>query len=191
MSHPPYEHPYGIYLIDDLHNYFPAILYEPERFTTTRELMTYIQSQMSTQFNTFTLGRNQYYRQPQHTVDITPLFTTNIDNLHNLVRNQTTQDIAMVSLLQNLLNTIPPEPAHFLNPVIVRPTREQIDRSTSLRVSTATEANQCAVCQEGYVDGQGIRRITHCAHEFHLNCIEPWFQRNVHCPVCRHDIRLV
>jgi hypothetical protein len=180
MSLPPYERPYGIHLIDDLHNYFPAIIYEPERFTTTRELIQYIQTRMAAQFNTFTLGRNQYYR--QHTVDITPLFT-----LESL-RSQTTQDAAMVNLLQNLLN-IPQEPNQFLNPVVVRPTREQIDRSTTLRVSTATEPNQCAVCQEGYVDGQGIRRITRCAHEFHLNCIEPWFQRNVHCPVCRHDIR--
>jgi hypothetical protein len=189
MSLPPYERPYGIHLIDDLHNYFPAILYDSERFTTTRELMTYIQTQMAAQFNTFTLGRNQYYRQPQHTVDITPIFTTDISNLLNL-RNQTPQDAAMVNLLQNLLN-IPQEPNQFLNPVVVRPTREQIDRSTSLRVSTATEANQCAICQEAYVDGQGIRRITRCTHEFHLNCIEPWFQRNVHCPVCRHDIRQV
>jgi hypothetical protein len=184
MSLPPYERPYGIYLMDDLHNYFPAILYDSERFTTTRELMNYIQSRMASQFNTFSLGRHQYHR--QHTVDITPLFTTNLDNL----RNQTPQDTAMVNLLQNLLN-IPVEQNQFLNPVVVRPTREQIDRATSLRVSTATEANQCAICQEGYVDGQGIRRITRCAHEFHLNCIEPWFQRNVHCPVCRHDIRQV
>ena len=102
MSLPPYERPYGIHLIDDLHNYFPAILYDSERFTTTRELMTYIQTQMSAQFNTFTLGRHQYHRQPQHTVDITPIFTTDINSLLNL-RNQTTQDAAMVNLLQNLL----------------------------------------------------------------------------------------
>jgi hypothetical protein len=29
-----------------------------------------------------------------------------------------------------------------------------------------------------------------CHHTFHKSCIDTWFQENVHCPVCRHDIRL-
>jgi hypothetical protein len=37
--------------------------------------------------------------------------------------------------------------------------------------------------------GHSVRRLNRCGHTFHTTCIDTWFQRNVHCPVCRHDIR--
>ena len=37
--------------------------------------------------------------------------------------------------------------------------------------------------------GEQVRTLTHCGHRFHVLCIDNWFQRNVHCPLCRHDIR--
>jgi len=38
--------------------------------------------------------------------------------------------------------------------------------------------------------GENIRRLNACQHEFHTVCVDNWFLRSsVICPVCRHDIR--
>jgi hypothetical protein len=37
-----YETVYNIGLLDDLHNIFPAILYEPEHFQNVQSLLLYI-----------------------------------------------------------------------------------------------------------------------------------------------------
>ena len=38
--------------------------------------------------------------------------------------------------------------------------------------------------------GENVRRLNSCLHEFHSTCVDNWFlQRSVLCPVCRHDIR--
>jgi len=38
--------------------------------------------------------------------------------------------------------------------------------------------------------GEIIRKLNTCQHEFHKECIDNWLlRRSVLCPVCRHDIR--
>jgi Ring finger domain len=76
-------------------------------------------------------------------------------------------------------------PAAWGEPVIVNPSREQIDAATE-RVTAEGEVT-CAICQESIEDD--AIRLTHCRHEFHNHCITEWFTRSVHCPNCRHDIR--
>jgi len=77
-------------------------------------------------------------------------------------------------------------PTAWDDPVVVRPTADQIDAATE-RVP-AEDAN-CAICQETIEDD--AIRLTHCRHDFHNHCITEWFTRSVHCPNCRHDIREV
>ena len=60
---PQYEEVYSVGLLDDIHNFFPAILYHPRRFTTFQDLTTYIQDQMNQQFNTFNRARRAYHAQ--------------------------------------------------------------------------------------------------------------------------------
>jgi hypothetical protein len=62
MAH-QYEEVYYVGLLDDIHNFFPAILYHPRRFTTFQDLTTYIQDQMNQQFNTFNRARRAYHEQ--------------------------------------------------------------------------------------------------------------------------------
>ena len=73
--------------------------------------------------------------------------------------------------------------------VIVRPTAQQIAAATTLSTVETTTADICAVCQDGYGMGNERRQLNVCHHTFHRGCIDTWFQENVHCPVCRHDIR--
>lgn len=88
---------------------------------------------------------------------------------------------------ENIIMSIPitfDMSGNFLDPVIVRPTTEQIRAATQVDVPVANET--CAICQDSV---SVATRIRHCGHCFHANCIGEWFGMNPRCPVCRHDIR--
>ena len=74
----------------------------------------------------------------------------------------------------------------FFQPVVVRPTQEQLDSFTILG---SVDNETCAICQEQLTADQEGRKLNACGHWFHRSCIDIWFERDVHCPVCRHDIR--
>jgi hypothetical protein len=106
--------------------------------------------------------------------------------------------IPQTSLIDGVLNILSPArtAASFYNPVTVRPTAHQIEAATDLTMATGYEYTGddqhdglCSICQDTYIDGQAIRIISHCNHRFHKSCIDSWFDQNVHCPVCRYDIR--
>ena len=241
---------YNVGLLDDLHNYFPAFLYDQGQFLTLTDVFRYVNRQMCTQFNLFSRGYNEYMRTyppyvaPQHyatpapaaprgptyrnptttpfstptqaqpfrqtttrttgiqnpvniattteTIDITPLFTTylNPGSTFRPTGRTTTQNTPTHTgglLAEALLALIG---GGSLDPVVVRPTAEEISNATSLRLATRNdEQENCAICQDHYTEGQAIRALNHCRHAFHKGCIDPWFERNVHCPVCRDDIR--
>jgi hypothetical protein len=277
-----YETHYGVQLLDDLHNYFPALLYDSRRFINVQDVLQYIITATQNRFNLFQRGQQSYrLNQLPHdtptttpnnppmnivteTIDITPLFTTNLNSVMNPLlnslhvntntnsntntatatatipqvnRQQTTVTRPQVSqnytysipLTRN--HTIPRIPLSYyqtefpnversmtnemsglyddiystirnlirtdLEPVVVHPTQEQIDSATTLTMvdrhdeesEGEGEDELCSICQDGYVDGQAMRKINHCSHSFHKSCIDEWFERNVHCPICRYDIR--
>lgn len=224
-----YQRVYNVGILDDIHNYFPALLYDQNHFLTVGDIFTYVNRQMDGQFNLFSRARREYtnavygfaqtYQSPPvviptqqrmtpqgppqsnrrgrmdyttttETIDITPLFSSYLNvPVRNATRNQTNQSIPQTGFLaEAILNMLNGSGA--MEPVIVRPTQEQIEQGTELRqAARADEENVCPVCQERYTEGQALRRITHCAHDFHKACIDEWLNQNVHCPVCRHDIR--
>ncbi len=53
---------YGIPIIDDIHRYFPDLLYNNNRFTSLPILMEYIRHQMTYHFNTYNRMYNEYWR---------------------------------------------------------------------------------------------------------------------------------
>lgn len=161
-----YEEYYHIRLFDDIHNYLPDLLYaDTRRFPTSQSILDYIRSQL------------------RQRVD---LYSNAARSHNNIVSVSYTLDDIMPSMngLLNLLN-----PPAALEPVIVRPTREQIQSASSIVELAATDTQVCAICQDTMNTSIQIRRLNHCRHLFHIQCIGTWFQRNVHCPVCRHDIR--
>ena len=56
MNNPDYETIYGVGLLDDIHNYFPAILYDSGRFQSLPTMLSYIRIQMNNRFNLFNHG---------------------------------------------------------------------------------------------------------------------------------------
>ncbi|XP_071691084.1 RING-H2 finger protein ATL77-like [Rutidosis leptorrhynchoides] len=45
---------------------------------------------------------------------------------------------------------------------------------------------ECTICLEDFVDGQCVRVLPHCNHEFHVGCIDKWFESHSSCPNCRN-----
>jgi hypothetical protein len=65
-----------------------------------------------------------------------------------------------------------------------------IDNASSLRTLLMDLEESCSVCQDRMKNGENIRKLNTCQHEFHATCIDNWLlRRSVLCPVCRHDIR--
>jgi len=105
-------------------------------------------------------------------------------NLHNRVMRNLNQTDELLNFFTAFLSA----PQNLSN-VIVRPTREHINAGSVLSIVTAPTTDICAVCQDGFGIGNERRRLNACRHVFHTGCIDTWFHENVHCPVCRHDIR--
>ena len=48
-----YNRIYDIPLLDDIHNFFPALLYDQRHFLTLNDIFIYINTQMDTHFNIY------------------------------------------------------------------------------------------------------------------------------------------
>ena len=101
----------------------------------------------------------------------------------------------LISILGNSLSTrfLDEELAaasNIFTDVLVAPTVQQIEDASRLVDHSAISAEtECAVCQDHGAEPR-VWRILHCQHSFHKHCIDQWFRQNVHCPVCRSDIRV-
>ena len=136
---------------------------------------------------------------------LTPLFDFNtfglttfppITTLNPTMTGATQADIDGATALLTLLGlatttpTIPTLPPNLLTPVIVRPSHDIIQQSTTLEtIQEPLPTGICVICQEEYAIGNAVRRIRHCQHFFHNDCIMQHFDSSVRCPTCRHDVR--
>jgi hypothetical protein len=249
-----YETLYGVSLLDDLHNYFPALLYDSSRFRSVQDLLHYIQTATRNRFDLFSFGQRAYLNShlppaastdtvapetPPRVTDISgaempvpgaparrrrgvggaaappqasfqnslEVFLDAIDTdlgvhppatFHSVYQYDNLGLNSSASSLLNLVNMLggyaPVPGARILrtqNPLFddveVFPTPEQIEAGTT-RTFPSGET-PCSICQDNIAINQMARQLNFCKHMFHISCIDEWFARNVHCPVCRHDIR--
>jgi hypothetical protein len=220
-----YERVYDVGLLDDLHNYFPGLLYEPDRFRTVSDVLTYIRQNTSRRFNLFDYGARQYLQQnnrvPQNTFTrqtpvvnrwtppsipvVTPTVPIIAQPPHLEFDLTNDGDLALLFPLLRSLDRIigtppvtqPIQRAHGQNrfsgifqDIVVHASQELIDGSSNMRTLLMDLEETCSICQDRMRQGENIRRLNACQHEFHSGCVDNWFlHRSVLCPVCRHDIR--
>jgi len=121
---------------------------------------------------------------------------TNLQYIFNLPDIEEDESALTTQLLATLLR-LPMNPVvrggagmdAFLQPVVVRPTPEQIEANTTVGNLVSDTEHSCAICQDALQSDQEGRKLNACGHWFHKHCIDTWLEGNVHCPVCRHDIR--
>jgi hypothetical protein len=213
-----YEVIYNVGMLDDLHNYFPALLYEHNRFQTVPQIFQYIRQQMNTRFNLYSYGAGLAQEGRQNvdvnmpTVILTPQMAPQAAPLprNRPVAPQTEDvftNIQAASLLLGLLGggtDLTPAArggiirqqgeadiwAQFRQPVVVRPSAAIIASATErLSGSDLAAGTACAICQDTIAANATVRRLRPCQHSYHIGCIDQWFERSVFCPTCRHDIR--
>ncbi|KAL3077711.1 hypothetical protein niasHS_012901 [Heterodera schachtii] len=51
--------------------------------------------------------------------------------------------------------------------------------------------DECAICLDSYKEGQMIRQIPPCQHNFHSECIDFWVKQHNNCPICRAKTFLI
>ena len=250
---------YSIQLLNDLHNHFPEILYNPRRFETVQDLLSYIRG--VSEVSPYERGLHQYrmrqtntsrarhvpntaYRNPIISMlipnlssldpDIPPTTSvpnplvpnplvpsTSRDNIppsttRSTANTRTTTDSissrmqssnAMDNIIGGLSTLLGSENGgimiinnqsieermqSFLEQTVpVFPTSREIQNASTTFIPDESRYDNCAICQDEIAVNQSVRRLTFCEHYFHQICIDTWFQRNVHCPSCRHDIRIL
>jgi hypothetical protein len=74
---------------------------------------------------------------------------------------------------------------------IVHATDSQVTNATDVLTYTDGIVNdsRCPISLEEFEEGEQVIKICHCGHTFGEQPLRNWFLRNVHCPVCRYDIR--
>ncbi|EPS59994.1 hypothetical protein M569_14811, partial [Genlisea aurea] len=50
---------------------------------------------------------------------------------------------------------------------------------------TRSPGPDCAVCLEGFKEGEKCRLLPSCKHSFHVDCVDVWLSKSSQCPVCR------
>jgi hypothetical protein len=216
-----YQRYYSVGILDDLHNYFPAILYSHQ--FDDNELVSYIRSQARNRYDLFTRATNNHNRNREVVqipgrmipsrvhVDETHISSGNNDTIrvtyttanNDEIESTTLHDDSLLNPLATLLTaalypqtnnmmfpTLRRQTAtNFMEPVVVRPTRQQINSGSTI-VEVTNNTDNCAICQESLnQDNRQVRRLNACHHMFHDNCIIAWLNGSVRCPTCRHDIR--
>ncbi len=195
-----YEVIYGAGLLDDLHNYFPALLYDdPSRFSNVQSVLTYIQMETRRRFDLFSAGASRYTRQePLRPTAPRAAAAAPRANLYNPIRFQSYfDDSAANNTLISLIFRGMAQEASIaqggasMTPVIVRASPAEIALATTEAVydGNLIEGPVCSICQDFIQIRDNTRTINHCQHVFHTNCVDVWLEGNVRCPVCRHDIR--
>ena len=244
---------YQVQLLNDLHNYFPDVLYNSGRFRNVQDLLEYIRQVADT--SPYSRGLTSYnnrqtlnarvnagrapptYRSvgltaptaptaptvPTAPIPTTaptmsapsiptintpwaqPVFEEHIPTTRIRVPLNTASTANTTMLMNTILGSMFSDLfavggaggdaglQGFLNQrVPVYPSVQEIDRATTLfRAGSNRQGDICTICQDDIDINQEIRILDHCSHSFHRDCIDTWFQGNVHCPTCRHDVREV
>jgi len=190
--------PYGNSLIlNEIHTHFPALLYDNTRFRSLPDVFNYINLRLHQRFDTFTSMGQAYHDSEHRRVLETPVRGGRAAQRYRQPRPTSTQEPlsasiqldsqGLSSLLAAALLSDFRVPTNFAEPVLIIPSLRQIQAGST--EYNATQESPCAICQDNISVGETIRKIIRCNHSFHKTCIDTWFQRNVHCPVCRNDIR--
>ena len=211
MSEHTYEELYNYGLLDDIHNLFPEILYDnfifPDSVTDNNRLIAWFRYRVSRLFpQTYRAARLNYIQSQSeerateyddwlharergaavaslNTIIESHIMLSAFDSLLSLPRLRRMRPLT--TLRFNALQS----GRDFFDSIPVNATSAEIEAASDIvNIATIPADTICAICQERESITQW-RRLRNCDHYFHVECVDNWFNRNVHCPVCRADIR--
>jgi hypothetical protein len=161
-NNPDYVHYYNNTLLDDLHNNFPALLYDHGRFQNIQQIFSYIRNEMNNRYNLYSNAVNSYRSRtfhpptpiisfqnphpivtpPPEDISQTELHTANFllsllgGNIINNIANPSTRVEGSSATMPRLSTRIIQSPqdrwASFRQPVVVRPSNEVLQQNTEI-----------------------------------------------------------
>merc|ERR1712228_136553 len=60
-------------------------------------------------------------------------------------------------------------------------------RDKDKKQRTSYKYKACCICLYDYRNGDQLRKLK-CNHYFHQHCIDVWFERKTHCPLCKQSV---
>jgi hypothetical protein len=176
----PYENLYDVGLLDDLHNYFPRILYRPDEFNSLQDILRYVQSATRRRFNLFDRGQREY----ESSNASVPR------NTHIRVEEQDFAPVLRAFVNLPVRGTRTAGINTLFQDVIVSASQDLIEQASRQITLEENIDDNCPICQDNMRQGELIRKLNVCGHMFHISCVDNWFLNDsVLCPSCRHDIR--
>jgi hypothetical protein len=73
----------------------------------------------------------------------------------------------------------------------ILPERESSETRDSMSRDSQRSSNGnplCPICLEEVIDSDNNKKVLHCNHTFHKNCIDRWLSTRSQCPVCRRRV---
>lgn len=64
---------------------------------------------------------------------------------------------------------------------------DAVARTSATSIFCGDQPGQCAVCLSDFAAGDSLRTL-HCAHRFHMACVDQWLSHSGQCPVCKHRV---
>lgn len=187
-----YENIYDVGLLDDLHNYFPNILYRPDQFQSVQDILMYIREMTQRRFNLFDYGRRRYQETAAPAARMSPWAPMAPAAPPVIPRVRLEEPEYILRTFINLPLRL--DRAAGINSlfqdVVVNASSEIIEAASTQITLEEDAENDCPICQDHMRQGELIRKLNVCNHEFHKSCVDNWFlNESVLCPTCRHDIR--
>jgi len=138
---------------------------------------------------------NRHNRRPANTNQTTAIFppinmnmnTSHFDRFRPVITTTPTQS-AITRTSNTIVNDIL---RSFLDPVPIRPTREQINAATTVRRFGDIEQpvnSSCPICMDVFNVDDVVTQLF-CGHIFTSSEIGRWFESHTRCPLCNVDIR--
>lgn len=125
MQNINYEERYGVTLLDDLHNYFPDILYNNERFNNVKDVLNYITGTTRERFDLFSSAQRNH-SSPRTTTAIPVTDTSATSSRSYTANNNFTRPNTSLrySIYGNTESYAPPTPTSTSTPPSVSQIRE-------------------------------------------------------------------
>ncbi|KAF3340305.1 RING-H2 finger protein ATL80-like protein [Carex littledalei] len=115
-----------------------------------------------------------------------------INRCNNTLRDSSSNGTASTSLQQQQQDTgiqlpLPPPPKRGLKKSALKALpKTRYDKTTDIEKQTA-----CVICLTEFEEGEEIRKLPQCGHEFHVGCVDKWLRAQSSCPSCRRVLVVV